>query len=280
MRPTEPPPPKRIRKERSISTPSAELFVNESSFFNTQNSDAWVTRDMTEAHPYDFPFVKNLLLRAPLDTLSTTSVRQRGLRSVVEVVHRKYEDEYLREPIAPERACVNGAACQGMHVCAAENARFVLREFMLPSQDRQYRETGLFPEEVGLCLMCRRAEIARALINIKADGMGVKEDYVIQDFRNIVGVEGEYDLDDCIMSSSNMYQGLLDPVVLHMKNAYRLKIRENVRYFEQWRMKFPGKDPRFLAAGGRRTPPPPSSCPSGPSSTPTARSTRAGRATC
>jgi len=92
--------------------------------------------------------------------------------------------------------------------------------------------------------MCKRAEILRAFVNVRADNMGVKSHMILQDYRNLVNVPGEYRLDDCILSSPSIYQGLLDPVVMHVKNAYRLKTRNGVRFYEQWRMRKP--DEHFL----------------------------------
>jgi len=62
----------------------------------------------------------------------------------------------------------------------------------------------------------------------------------------MVDVEGEYCLDDCILTSPTIYQGILDPVVLHVKTAYRLRVQNGVRYYEQWRMKYPGQQSHFL----------------------------------
>ena len=124
--------------------------------------------------------------------------------------------------------------------------RFVLREFLLPTEEEEYNRTAKLPAEGRLCLMCKRSEIARAFINIRADGMGVKNNIILQDYRNIVDEEGEYCLEDCLLSSPQVFQGLLDPVVLHLRNAYRLKVVKGVRHYEQWRMKYPGQEMSFL----------------------------------
>ena len=49
--------------------------------------------------------------------------------------------------------------------------------------------------------------------------MGVKTNVILQDYRNMVDVDGEYCLEDCILTSPTIYQGILDPVVFACKNS-------------------------------------------------------------
>ena len=227
--------------------PPKTLMVAETTFFNQQNQDFWQRTDLSHLRPYDFPYVRALLQQNPCDTLSPEDIKHKEhLRCSIQVVTRSYEDEYLREPLRKERPCIMGDQCQGMHLPHVTENAFVIREFLLPTEEEEYKRTSKLPTEGRLCLMCKRSEIARAFINIRADGMGVKNKVILQDYRNIVGEEGEYCMGDCILSSPAIYQGLLDPVVLHLKNAYRLKIQNGVRYYDQWRMKYPGQQTHFL----------------------------------
>lgn len=227
--------------------PTKTLMVAETTFFNQQNQDFWKRNDLSHLRPYDFPYVRALVQQDPCDTLSPEDIKHKEhLRVSIQVVTRAYEEEYLREPLGKERPCIMGDQCQGMHLPTSTENVFVLREFLLPTEEEEYKRTGNLPTEGRLCLMCKRSEIARAFINIRADGMGVKNNVILQDYRNIVGEEGEYCMEDCLLSSPTVFQGLLDPVVLHMKNSYRLKIQNGVRYYEQWRMKYPGQQNHFL----------------------------------
>ena len=76
--------------------------------------------------------------------------------------------------------------------------------------------------------------------------MGMRDDSILQDYRNIVDVEGEYNLKDCILSSRHVYEGLIDPIVLHIRSAYRLIEKNGVRHYEQWRMGYPSSTQHFL----------------------------------
>tara|TARA_B110000008_G_C16928636_1_gene547802 strand:+ start:514 stop:1356 length:843 start_codon:yes stop_codon:yes gene_type:complete len=226
---------------------SKTVMVAETTFFNQQNKDFWHRTDLSHLRPYDFPYVRALLQQKPVDTLSPEDIKHKEhVRTSIQVVSRAYEEEYLREPVRKERPCIMGEQCQGMHLTHVTENAFIIREFLLPTEEEEYKRTGKLPSEGRLCLMCKRSEIARAFINIRADGMGVKSNVMLQDYRNIVGKEGEYCMEDCILSSPTIFQGLLEPIVLHLRNAYRLRINEGIRHYDQWRMKYPGQQNHFL----------------------------------
>ena len=230
---------------------STAQVVAETTYFNQKNSDFWQREDLSHLRPYDFPFIRALIQQAPQDTLSPEDTRHKETaRSTIEVVTREYEQRYLREPVGEERPCIMGDMCQGMQLPHVKDQKFVLREFLLPSEEEQSKRTRQWPKEGRLCLLCKRAEIARAFINIRADGMGVKNHMILQDYRNLVNVPGEYRLEDCILSSSTIFQGLLDPVVLHIKSGYRVKTVQGVRHLDQWRMKYPEHDSSFQKGSG------------------------------
>ena len=228
------------------------LMVAETSFFNQRNKDFWHRTDLSHLRPYDFPYVRALIQQKPCDTLSPEDIKHKEhVRCTIQVVTRAYEEKYLREPTGKERSCIMSDQCQGMHLPHVNENAFVLREFLLPTEEEEYNRTAKLPAEGRLCLMCKRSEIARAFINIRADGMGVKNNIILQDYRNIVDEEGEYCLEDCLLSSPQVFQGLLDPVVLHLRNAYRLKVLKGVRHYEQWRMKYPGQEMSFLTKASK-----------------------------
>jgi len=240
--------PDLLQTGSSLPAPPS-LMVAETNFFNQRNQDYWHRTDLSHLRPYDFPYVRALLQQPACDTLSPEDIKHKEhVRVSIQVVTRAYEEKYLREAVGKERCCILDDQCQGMHLPYVTDNAFVLREFLLPTEEAEYLRSGRLPTEGRLCLMCKRSEIARAFINIRADGMGVKNNVILQDYRNIVDEEGEYCLGDCIVSSHQIFQGLLDPIVLHLRNAYRLKVKDGVRHYEQWRMKYPGQQDHFLVS--------------------------------
>jgi hypothetical protein len=232
------------------STQSAQV-VAEQLYFNRQNSDFWQRDDLSHLRPYDFPFIRHMVQQHPQDTLSPEDTRHKETaRANIEVITREFEEKALREAVGDERECIMAENCQGMQLPHVKDQKFILREFLLPSEEEEAKRTRVWPKEGRLCILCKRAEIARAFINIRADGMGVKNNMILQDYRNIVNIPGEYCLEDCILSSASIFQGLLDPVVLHIKSGYRVKTVNGVRYLDQWRMKYPEHNQSFR--GGTR----------------------------
>lgn len=232
-----------VEAEFSMKSENKELPIAEQQYFNAKNKEPWTRGDHDHVLPWHFPFVRALIQRDPCDTFDIHVFNDRKrLRAKIEPVSRKYEEAYLREPIGSERPCLLGKECEGLKITMAKDKAFVMREFLLPSEQKQYEETGKLRPECGLCLMCRRKEISRAFINIRADAMAMRTDSILQDYRNIVDVEGEYCLKDCIVSSRHTYEGLTDPVVLHIRSAYRLVEKNGIRHYEQWRMGYPASN--------------------------------------
>ncbi|MAU14028.1 MAG: hypothetical protein CMH46_00625 [Muricauda sp.] len=182
---------------------------------------------------FDYAFLRKLLQKAPLDTLylnrKNTEV---NARPVVEVVNREYEEEFLREPKTKERPCVQGNDCEGNFISTVEPGKgFTLREFLLPSQYKEYLQNDVLPKERQLCLMCRRAAVAKLYISYRSDS--VNTDSLISDYRNYAGVVGEYNLDQCLLPCSTSSVGLMDPVACHCRKWYDLKRVGGIRYYKQ-----------------------------------------------
>ena len=188
---------------------------------------------------FDYAFLRKLLQKAPLDSLylnrKSSSV---AFRPVVEVVNREYENEFLREPKTNERACIKGNSCEGHFISTVESGKgFTLREFLLPSQYKKFLETNTLPKHQQMCLMCRRAAVAKLYISFRSDK--VHTDSLISDYRNYAGVVGEYTLQSCLLPSSDSNVGLLDPVVLHVRKWYEMQRVSGIRYYKQTGYEYP-----------------------------------------
>lgn len=141
---------------------------------------------------------------------------------------RAYEESFLREPIGSERECARGRDCEAYHIICEKP--FALREFIYPGQKPGDTRT--------LCLLCRRSEIARAYYRYETGHCQAAHNLRITDHFNLVGVPGEYDVRDCIVSSGK-YAGIPLPVVLHIRSAYETHVKDGVRCLTQPRMRYP-----------------------------------------
>lgn len=144
---------------------------------------------------------------------------------------RAYEEDFLREAVGSERSCARGTECEGMKVLV--ETPFVLREFIYPGQKMATNRT--------LCLLCRRDEISRAHYRYETGHCSPLDNVRISDHYNLVGVPGEYDVRDCILSSGK-YSGVPLPVVLHVRSAYTSRTEDGVKCLQQTRMRYPESD--------------------------------------
>jgi len=144
---------------------------------------------------------------------------------------RAYEEQFLREPTGSERLCARGKDCEGLKLDTPD--AFMLREFLYPNTEPQ--------DTRSLCLLCRRYEISYAYYKYETGNSDAAPNtsVCISDHYNLVGVKGEYDVRDCIVSSSAC-SGLPLPVVLHSRTAYTVYSKDGVKHLAQCRMRCPG----------------------------------------
>ena len=136
---------------------------------------------------------------------------------------RAYEESFLREPLNDERQCVSGSKCEGLRIPC--KSPFILREFIYPG-------SSPCPEQRTMCLMCRRLEVARMFFRYESRVDKLCASVRVSDHYNVIGVPGEYCLQDAIVSTST-YTGLPMPVVLHVRSAYEHELRDGVQHYSQ-----------------------------------------------
>lgn len=202
-------------------------------FFNRENEN----NDYKFVSPWDYEYVKNLMHRTPISNFNMNSFHSISkMRDSIEGVSRAHEESFLCEPTGDQRPCVMEEQCEGRFIPGGHEG-FTLREFLLPSQLKIYEETKRYPLKRSPCIMCKRLLIARIVIGARAKGTGMREDCLVQDYYNFVDIPGEYPLSCTILSKRNVFEGLVSPVVLHVRNAYKFAM-EGKRVYKQWKFPF------------------------------------------
>lgn len=203
-------------------------------FFNRENQN----QPYKYVSPHDIEYVKNLIQQTPIanfDMNKNPNVDK--YRDSIEGVTRQYEESFMCEPTGDQRMCCMEEACEGMCIPQSPE-KFVLREFLLPSQQKMYEETKRYPIQRAPCIMCKRLQIARLVVSARAAGTGMKDDCLVQDYYNFVNIPGEYRLEDCLLSKRTVWEGVVSPVVLHVRNAYKYVLKDGKKTFTQWKMPF------------------------------------------
>jgi len=152
-----------------------------------------------------------MLLAEPDPTFDISSNNNIArMRQKVEAGSRVHEESMLFECVGDQRSCIMGSDCESISVLGElrnqglyDGENFVLREYLKNSDLERYKTTGSFPATQGPCLMCIRAEIAKALFHVRALERAFCPDTLLQDICNVVNVSTEYCLRDCIMSKPN-----------------------------------------------------------------------------
>lgn len=203
-------------------------------FFNRENQN----NAYKFVSPHDIEYVQKLIQKTPIANFDMN--RNQNVdkyRDSIEPVTRKYEEAFMCEPTGDQRACCMEEVCEGRYI-PQSTEKFVLREFLLPSQFKLYEETKRYPIQRSPCILCKRLQIARMVVSARAAGTGMKDDCLVQDYYNFVNIPGEYDLKDCLLSKRTIWEGLVSPVVLHVRNAYKFQLVNGKKTYTQWKMPF------------------------------------------
>lgn len=204
-------------------------------FFNRQNEN----EPYKYVSPWDYEYVRKLMQRTPISNFDMNSFQGVDkMRDSIEGVPRKYEEEFMCEPTGDQRACSMEESCEGRFIPQAGANGFTLREFLLPSQLKAYEETKRYPLQRAPCIMCKRLQIARMVVGTRAAGTGMRDDCLVQDYYNFVNIPGEYPLEVCLLSKRTVWEGVVAPVALHIRNAYKFEMKNGKRTYTQWKMPF------------------------------------------
>ena len=157
--------------------------------------------------PYDFAFLQKCMLTAP-----RVLHAQRNDNEQCHHISRGYEERFLIEQ--PQcQPCRLGADCEGLRL-QGDCEPFVLPEFLLPNETPT--------SERKACLLCLRKQAAEMFYASLAEPLDSSLQGPLLPFCNIVGVPGEYRVEDTLVAHQTCITSHL-PIVKHMRSAYRIE---------------------------------------------------------
>lgn len=150
----------------------------------------------------------------------------RARLAALQVVTRKEEDAFLRTRVAAtgERDCANGKDCEGTKLIGPPQPVTLVEHWLqsLPSR----------PEKAQLCILCKRAAINYFYVNAMCEGDSMQR--LFHNHANLVEQEGEYALEQCVISGARETHGVLLPCALHCRARYAYSgTRDGVHWFTQ-----------------------------------------------
>ena len=135
--------------------------------------------------------------------------------------------------------------------CGITNASFALREFWLPHEqrilDRADSAAAVLLRTPRQCLLCLRDEVCREVMRVRCDRGAVVPRVGFARISNQVG-PGEYPADAVLVSRPNVYEGIVDPVVVPRIRDYRVVRMSGGNVFVEQLIPRPGpnQEPPFF----------------------------------
>lgn len=183
--------------------------------------------------------IASFLTRTPHDTLSSpVAMARMQQRSNVTVLRRAWEEKFMHEASGSERPCVNwmSRTCFASQITqnGVRDQNFGLCEFYTEEQYAAIKAAGwVWPENCVPCILCLRAAIFSQFLSVRCNATGCVSNVNYANIANIVGEEGEYLPESCFVSSSDRYEGVIDPVVIPSIYDYQICTHNGVRYLKQ-----------------------------------------------
>lgn len=141
----------------------------------------------------------------------------------VPILSRAFEESFMRQPLAGERACVMGDLCECMQI--DRSAPFVGVELRLQGD----------PEAQQMCVLCSRMTTQKCFYDMCYLGVPVKG--VIQRYGNIFGQPGEYSVEVMLMCPRSMGLASMPmPCMSHQRNRYSVETRGAIKHLLQHRV--------------------------------------------
>lgn len=142
----------------------------------------------------------------------------------VPIVARAYEESFMREPYASERACPSGALCECMFI--EKTAPFVGTEFLLPG------ETST--EQPQLCVLCSRKITQKLFYDLLLTEPIGLPNTLIQRYGNLCGVPGEYARECMLICPPDRgLECMPQPCMSHQRNKYEVMVSNNIKFLRQ-----------------------------------------------
>lgn len=173
-------------------------------------------------NPIETTFLREFIMVSGKFGAKLNPDTERQMRMAMEPSRRAHEEMMLRTPRANEMACAAADKCLGKKIqCPGGGA--ILMAYYKENEWAKYQDdlranvsNARLPDLSRRCLLCIRYDAIRFVINLRAQNEAfrhVQNPSVVSTLYNLVGVEGEYRMEDCIVANGHVYEGLLLPIV-------------------------------------------------------------------
>lgn len=143
----------------------------------------------------------------------------------VPILTKGYEETFMRQPMAGERACAMGDQCECTMI--DRTAPFIGVELRLPND----------PETPQMCVLCSRATTQKCFYDICYLSKPIQG--VIQRYGGIFGQPGEYAMECMLLCPRAMGLAHMPvPCMSHQRNRYSVVSHGGIKHLKQHRVSF------------------------------------------
>jgi hypothetical protein len=135
------------------------------------------------------------------------------------------ELDFMREANTAngERPCRSGAQCDTFRVAKRLGKKgWIMREFLMPPDQEQLKVANELPTQAQMCVFCNKKNTFMHYATPLYLNTDAK--VIIQPYRNICDVPGEFDSRLCIKPRPDRFFGIVAPFARHDTNMYTMEI--------------------------------------------------------
>ena len=183
----------------------------------------------------DLRGITDMITRVPHNTMSTVASTHHSVtRPDVCIVTRAWEEAFLHEATGCERPCANRASRTCFASLISHNGvldpSFALCEFYTEPEYKAIKAASwIWPDTLRPCILCLRNIIYRHLYNVRCNDGNVLSSVNFAPIGNLVGIAGEYCIENVFVSRPDIHEGVYIPVVIPCVADYDILQANGVR---------------------------------------------------
>ena len=180
-----------------------------------------------------------MITASPHNTMSTAVGKTTShVLSNITVVARSWEERFMHESTGCERSCCNSKSNTCFASMISNNGvldpTFSLCEFYTESEYAAIeKKAWVWPVTVQPCILCLRNMVYAQFLQVRCSNSSVMASVSYASIGNMVGVPGEYCIENVFVSRPDKYEGIAVPIVIPSIVDYDVLVRNGTRSLNQ-----------------------------------------------
>lgn len=187
----------------------------------------------------DLSAMAAMITTSPHNTMSTAVGKTTPhILSNITIVSRSWEEKFMHESSGCERSCCNSKSNTCFASMISNNGvldpTFSLCEFYTESDYVSIeKKAWVWPVTVQPCILCLRNMVYAQFLQVRCSNSSVMASVSYASIGNMVGVPGEYCIENVFVSRPDKYEGIAVPIVIPSIVDYDVVVRNGARSLNQ-----------------------------------------------